>query len=254
MSSAMQSLTEAGLIFSRQTYAPGTVLAPHTHRLAYLSFVGSGAYREKVGRTVRDCKRSTLLYHPSGETHENFFYGAHVELLRIEASDTDLFGVINLEGLSRSQLSNHLCRRMLLEIRQADNLTPMVLHGMALELVADMARSSSIEVRTPHWLKRADAMLRDSLLNPPSLKEIATLADVHPVHLCRSYKQHFGRTIGERVRELRLQKACRLLASTKLSVAEIALMSGFCDQSHFARLMRSALGTTPTEYRRVHRR
>src|SRR5579885_1705165 len=103
MDLAMQTQEEGGLVFSRQTYRSGTVLSAHTHPLSYLSFVGSGAYREKVGKKVRDCVPATILLHPAGETHENFFYGAEVELLRIEAADSKLFELIDGRDFSRSK-------------------------------------------------------------------------------------------------------------------------------------------------------
>jgi transcriptional regulator GlxA family with amidase domain len=40
-----------------------------------------------------------------------------------------------------------------------------------------------------------------------------------------------------------------MLACTKEPLAEIALATGFSDQSHLARHFRQILGTTPSQYR-----
>jgi AraC family transcriptional regulator len=69
------------------------------------------------------------------------------------------------------------------------------------------------------------------------------------VHLARTYRKHRRQTIGERIRELRLEAACHLLATTLDTIAEIAHDAGFADQSHLARLMRRRLGVSPSEYR-----
>jgi AraC family transcriptional regulator len=72
------------------------------------------------------------------------------------------------------------------------------------------------------------------------------------VHLARTYRRHRRQTVGDRIRELRLDHACRWLATTCDSIADIALRCGFADQSHLARLMRRRLGVTPSQYRARH--
>jgi AraC family transcriptional regulator len=47
--------------------------------------------------------------------------------------------------------------------------------------------------------------------------------------------------------------ACRLLVYTERSLAEIAIDSGFADQSHFNHEFRRQLGRTPGDYRLHYR-
>jgi AraC-like DNA-binding protein len=61
-----------------------------------------------------------------------------------------------------------------------------------------------------------------------------------------------GRTFAERVLELRLQKACALLADVRkdaTKVSDIALAAGFNDVSYFNRRFRARFGASPTQYR-----
>jgi AraC family transcriptional regulator len=142
---------------------------------------------------------------------------------------------------------------MLDELHAPDDVTPIALHGLLLELVAGLARSSErTRSGEPSWLARVDELLEAGFDTPLSLVAIAAHAGVHPVHLARAYRRHRRRTIGDRIRELRLEQACRLLATTRDSVADIAYRCGFSDQSHLARLMRARLGRTPTRYRAEH--
>ena len=46
--------------------------------------------------------------------------------------------------------------------------------------------------------------------------------------------------------------AARLIRTTSSSLAEVALASGFVDQSHMTRAFRRGLGITPAAYRRRH--
>jgi AraC-like DNA-binding protein len=47
----------------------------------------------------------------------------------------------------------------------------------------------------------------------------------------------------------RVAQAQEMLARTELSLSEIALATGFSDQSHFARHFRQMLGVTPGQFR-----
>ncbi|NQD94019.1 helix-turn-helix domain-containing protein, partial [Pseudomonas sp. CrR25] len=50
----------------------------------------------------------------------------------------------------------------------------------------------------------------------------------------------------------RLERAANMLANSTLlnvSIGEISWLSGFVDQSHFARLFKAAYGLTPSRYR-----
>lgn len=64
-----------------------------------------------------------------------------------------------------------------------------------------------------------------------------------------------GRSFTERVNELRLQKACALLAepcATASRISDIAFDVGFSDISYFNRLFRSRFGGTPSDVRSLH--
>jgi AraC family transcriptional regulator len=249
----VQRRDAAGLVFSRLLYKPRAVLGPHAHRHAYLSFVSSGSYTERLEGVTRDCEASTLLCHAAGERHANVFHDQPVSLLRVEEVGSDLLGQPLCAAYSRAYRGEHalvLCRKMLQELDGSDDLTPLALQGLAYELVAGLARGSRrARSAGPAWLASIDDLLHASFREPPTLAAMAVTAGVHPVHLARTYRKHRRQTIGERIRELRLESACHLLATTLDPIAEIAHGAGFADQSHLARLMRRRLGLSPSEYR-----
>ena len=53
------------------------------------------------------------------------------------------------------------------------------------------------------------------------------------------------------LRELRIKRACELLAEGTLSMAEVALKAGFDDPKYFCRVFREIMNTTPTAYARL---
>src|SRR5262249_21772677 len=74
---------------------------------------------------------------------------------------------------------------------------------------------------------------------------VAAAVGIHPVHLARVFRYHFGATLGDYVRRLRVEFAARQLITTEETLAGIALAAGFSDQSHFTRTFKRQTGMTP---------
>jgi AraC family transcriptional regulator len=69
----------------------------------------------------------------------------------------------------------------------------------------------------------------------------------------RTFGAVHGRTLGQYVRELRLEAAQAELAQGARPLAEVALRAGFSDQSHLTRALKRATGLTPARYRSLAR-
>jgi len=69
----------------------------------------------------------------------------------------------------------------------------------------------------------------------------------------RRFKAVFRTTPARYVQKIRLQHACRMLATTSGKVVDIAVDCGFHDHSHFTRNFTAAFGVSPGSYRRRHR-
>ena len=96
-----------------------------------------------------------------------------------------------------------------------------------------------------------DALLVTSLADPPSLDELAERLYMSRSRLCATYREEAGRTVGQRLTELRMEQAQALLGRGGTSIAEIARMVGFAHQSSFTTAFRRATGMTPDAWRRL---
>ncbi|WP_084580409.1 helix-turn-helix domain-containing protein [Sphingomonas azotifigens] len=82
------------------------------------------------------------------------------------------------------------------------------------------------------------------------LAELAALINVSRCHFSRLFKRSTGTTPLAYVESRRIRHARTLLLETDAPLAEIAVMSGFADQSHFTRRFRQRLGITPAAFAR----
>lgn len=71
------------------------------------------------------------------------------------------------------------------------------------------------------------------------------------VQISRQFHQRFGCTISEYMRRIRIARAQSLLSCSHVEVSDIALASGFCDQSHFTNTFRRVTGMPPRRYRQL---
>ena len=103
--------------------------------------------------------------------------------------------------------------------------------------------------RSPQWLERVRNILDQRFAEPFKVSEIAAEVGVHPVHLAREFRKHYGSSVGEYLRKVRIEYACRELMGSNAAVTNIAFAAGFADQSHFSRTFKRLCGTTPGRYR-----
>ncbi|MBG8556251.1 AraC family transcriptional regulator [Hymenobacter guriensis] len=74
---------------------------------------------------------------------------------------------------------------------------------------------------------------------------------ITPKHLTESVKQTTGKTAGEWIEEAVMLEAKALLQHGQLSVAQVADLLHFTDQSAFSRFFRNSLGLSPTAYKQA---
>jgi AraC family transcriptional regulator of arabinose operon len=95
--------------------------------------------------------------------------------------------------------------------------------------------------------------LRRDWVRPHRLEELATAAGLSVTHYSALFRRHTGFAPIDFLIRLRVQQACRLLDTTKLSVAEIAGRVGYQDPYYFTRCFRRVMGCAPRNYRRVQK-
>lgn len=233
----------------------------HSHELFHFCLIRGGSYTEYCGRKVRECAPLTLISHPPGEDHSSLYHGqgASSFVIEIERNWIDLARqhsvVLDEAVYFRSGVPVWLAARLYDEFQRMDKASPLAIQGLTLELMAVASRQTAkpTERKPPRWLGRTIEILHSSFPDEPSLSSLAQAAGVHPVHLARTFRLYHGCTIGEYARRLRIEAACRKLSLTNAPLSQIALSTGYCDQSHFSKNFKKSLGMTPAQYRAAFR-
>lgn len=83
-------------------------------------------------------------------------------------------------------------------------------------------------------------------------RELAELAFLSTSQFERRFRAIFRMTPSRFLTEIRLRASARLLTSTDLTLAQIALQTGFYDQSHFGKAFRAEYGASPKKYRAAY--
>ncbi|MFJ5145341.1 helix-turn-helix domain-containing protein [Curtobacterium sp. NPDC088465] len=142
----------------------------------------------------------------------------------------------------------------------ADDGAEVIANLEAQALVRRLLRHhrDALALRAEDGHGTADAMHRvidmvrfvvDRFRDPIEVADVAAAAHLHPHYAMTVFRQDVGATILEYLTRCRVAESQRLLATTSLTISEIAHAAGFGSQSSFYAHFTRACGTAPGTYR-----
>lgn len=130
---------------------------------------------------------------------------------------------------------------------------------LLLQLIDLLASSKEVEeICSPFVTGEAGSQSRISkaceyigahFAEPIYVEDLARMAGLGKSAFSRLFKKGTGRSLPQYVNELRITRACNMLAETDLTVAQIAYDCGFVSLAHFQRQFREHRQCTPLAYR-----
>lgn len=244
--------------FWMSTYKANSRMRPHSHDESHFTVVLQGSYDELIdGETARH-RTGSMLFYPAGHPHSQRFHGTDSRGLMFTPPESCL-ELLAEQGFASDRASHlgggsvsHIAHRFLAETRHEDPFTHLTLSGLFLEFAGSFGRrQKSCGLATPpSWLRRVRELLQEETSVLWTNEELARRSGRHPVHLAKAFRKHYGETVGEFQRGLRLQKAARMLEKKEhISFLDVTFECGFSSQAHFSRSFKNAFGITPSEYR-----
>lgn len=120
------------------------------------------------------------------------------------------------------------------------------LYDVVTNAAARRSRSHRFDVRMAYAMR----LLRERVAEPVSVATIARELNLSRFTFTRRFLSHSGVTPHAYLAGIRIDRAKQQLASTKLSIDDIAAFNGFCSLAHFSNAFRRATGSSPTTFRK----
>jgi AraC family transcriptional regulator len=252
-----------GVRLSEESHCGAVSLPHHAHTRAYFWLVVAGGYQEWYGATVHRHRALSLGFCPSGFEHENEIGRHGVRLMGIELNTNWVGCIQDLDHcgagvpttladsnafMAAMRLYGEFCRA-----RDGDYvIDDLTAESAIAELIgcAFEPQARRLMHRAPQWFGRVVEHLDAHYADTLSVRLLAADAGVHPVHLARVFRQVHRCSMAQYQTRLRIRRACTLLGVPELTLAEIASITGFADQSHFTRAFTSCVGYPPGALRR----
>ncbi|HEY0214667.1 MAG TPA: helix-turn-helix domain-containing protein [Paenirhodobacter sp.] len=239
-------------------------ITPHRHReMAQLFYMRRGAARVQVDGLDVEINDGNFLYVPPQVVH-GFAFRQGSEGLVLSFP----LAVIGGLGLGSDELARGLGRfftgradrrliALLREIPRAFSGTGTyrahVLVALAQGLLAVAAEIALQAAQADPPARRRmldlDRLLVRHVHDGWGVADYASALSITPGHLNRLCRVAVGETAARVIETAVMTEACRLLAFTRLPVAEIGYRLGYVDPPYFSRRFRAMRGETPTAYR-----
>lgn len=244
----------------------------HVHYLAYHDLVlEDGEMQVRGGTPIpgRDL-RNTLTYVPVGHAIEGWakpasrmnsftvvYFDPAVmeEELQAEFHGSEPRAHIYFQDNTLGMTMRKLAKLMADPDRPASGIY-METVGLTAALEAyGFSRESAIRTGRSGQLTKAQRTLigdyiEAHLHHDIGLDDLASVCRLSRFHFSRAFKATFGDTPSQYLSQQRIEKAKQMLATTGLSVSDIALCCGFNGVSQFGRSFRAFVGTSPLDFRR----
>ncbi|WP_159588023.1 helix-turn-helix domain-containing protein [Chelativorans xinjiangense] len=190
-------------------------------------------------------------------TRENICVGIPTaSMLDLAAQEFDLadvalqppaFGTVDQRAL-------RIAREMKAELQRPGGANELVVDSLVTLFGAHVLRTYGVSGRrtagprgglTPAKAKLVRDFLHEHFSRKLSIRELAALTGLSPVHFIRAFKETFGMPPYRYLIEVRLAAAETFLIKGELAIAEIAYLAGFSNQSHLTATMKKYRYTTP---------
>jgi AraC family transcriptional regulator len=98
--------------------------------------------------------------------------------------------------------------------------------------------------------KRLRSYIEDKLDSTIRANDLAGVVRLSTSYFFRAFRKTFGETPIDYIMRRRMLRAQELMLKSRVSLSQVALECGMCDQAHFSRTFRRIVGTNPTVWRR----
>lgn len=168
------------------------------------------------------------------------------------ARGLEITGRTRMEAAARLQRLPHLTG--LARLVELLAILDQLARSRELKPVASVGFVPRLSTDDQERMQRVIAYIHARLETSIDRAAVARVASLSAGAFSRFFKRRTGKTLPEYVNELRVGRACQLLANERAKVMDIGLQCGFGSLANFNRRFREITRMSPRDYRRQLRR
>lgn len=179
-----------------------------------------------------------------------FSQGSNLEIIKSRSLELcSLLSRAAIEGGATSDIILKVNNQLLTVIPTISNLDSLCYKLQeAIDAFTD-CMFEHIPNKNSELIKKAIRYISKHFADPITLEEIASMVHLNPAYFSTVFKQSTGSSFKEYLNMVRVEESKRLLSNTDYSLIDIAIATGFENQSYFSKVFKKYTGLTPKQYR-----
>lgn len=145
---------------------------------------------------------------------------------------------------------NEVMRRYYEAIPSYDHDKIGSISNVAIMLSKYILLKNMLKPQVPESIQKAVDYINSHLDTELSVAAISKNANISKSALYKKFHEHFDCTVSEYIMGRRVELAKELIATSELSMEEIAERLGFASASYFSRVFKEHTGMTPMKYKK----
>lgn len=154
-----------------------------------------------------------------------------------------------IEGGAPTDNMLRLNNQFLNDIQHIDNLDDLCFELQEVVNAFCESLFEYIPSKNSELIKKAILFIAENFNQSLSLEAVAEHVHLHPSYFSTLFKQSTGSSFKEYLNMVRIEESKRLLSNTDFSIIDVAIATGFEDQSYFSKVFKKYTGQTPKQYR-----
>jgi AraC family transcriptional regulator len=238
--------TACGQLLTLTSHRSDHEIPPHKHANDYLCIVLAGGFAEQEGTRWHERLSGCFFTHHAGGTHHDRFGSLGARCVNLHFPEGEPGPAV--EGVCSAPAM--VAAQRLAFALAARSREELVMATLAAEMMGELNPRAPAGHDQGKWIDRLVQAISDEPLRRWTLRELAEIADRHPIHVAQSFRAKTGISLGAFQRLRRLTSLSLALRHSRTSLAMLAAEFGYCDQSHMTTEFRAAFGSSPGRYRR----
>ncbi len=264
-------------ICNKKNKGNGVLFESHWHeQMEFLYFV-KGKATIKCNFNSIDVKPKDLIVVNSNELHsgemitdEIIYYVIIIDNSLLHSSSIDTCETKYITPITQNYIlfKNKICEDenilgtiidIILELEKKDLCYELAVKSSIYRLLTLMIRNHlqrmmteneyALRTKKIEKLNELIKYIEENYSDKTSIESLSRIANMSKFHFCRVFKEITGKTVGQYINGVRINKAEYMLTNSDMNVSEIALSAGFEDINYFSRVFRKYKNMSPTSFR-----